>query len=192
MIIKDAKFVTSLGKGSKFFNQEKSEVAFVGRSNVGKSSLINYLVNRKGLAKVGATPGRTRLINYFDINNSFYLVDLPGYGFAKGNKAEQQDWKKLIEAYLTQSKQLKLVCVLLDIRRDVTDADMQMISYLYSYNIPFIIIITKADKIAKTKRKVCAIKIANKIGIAQDSVLISSTLMAGEQNPILDKIEQFI
>ena len=189
---KKAEYIISAVSKKQYPNFNYPCFVFLGRSNVGKSSLINYLVNRKGLAKVGATPGRTRLINYFDINNSFYLVDLPGYGFAKGNKAEQQDWKKLIEAYLTQSKQLKLVCVLLDIRRDVTDADMQMISYLYSYNIPFIIIITKADKIAKTKRKVCAIKIANQIGIAQDSVLISSTLMAGEQNPILDKIEQFI
>lgn len=192
MIIKEAKFVTSLGKTSKFFNTEKSEVAFVGRSNVGKSSLINYLVNRKSLAKVGATPGRTRLINYFDINGEFYFVDLPGYGFAKGNKSEQLDWKRLMESYFEKSKQLKLVCVLLDIRRDVCDVDMQMISYLYSYKIPFIVIITKADKIAKTKQKVYAQKIANQIGIAQDSVLISSSLKVGEQKPILDKIEQFL
>lgn len=192
MVIKEAKFVTSLGKTSKFFNFDKSEVAFVGRSNVGKSSLINYLTNRKGLAKVGATPGRTRLINYFDVNGDFYFVDLPGYGFAQGNKKEQQEWKKLIETYFMQSKMLKLVCVLLDIRRDVQDSDMQMISYLYSYNIPFIIIITKADKIAKTKQKGYAIKIANQIGISQDSVLISSSQNVGKQGEILDKIEQFI
>lgn len=192
MIIKDVKFVTSLGKTSKFFNQDKSEVAFVGRSNVGKSSLINYLTNRKGLAKVGATPGRTRLINYFDINSEFYFVDLPGYGFAQGNKKEQLDWKKLIETYFMQSKMLKLVCVLLDIRRDVQDSDMQMISYLYSYKIPFIVIITKADKIAKTKQKNYAIKIANQIGISKDSIIISSVQKVGAQAEILDKIEQFL
>ena len=192
MVIKEAKFVTSLGKTSKFFNTDKSEIAFVGRSNVGKSSLINYLVNRKGLAKVGATPGRTRLINYFEVNNSFYFVDLPGYGFALGNKKEQQDWKKLIETYFKQSNMLKLVCVLVDIRRDVQDSDMQMISYLYSYNIPFIVIVTKADKIAKTKQKSYAIKIANQIGLPQENVLVSSSLNVGKQVEILDKLEQFV
>ena len=192
MIIKDAEFVISLGKNSKFFNETLPEVAFVGRSNVGKSSLINFLVNRKGLAKTGATPGRTRLINYFKINNAFYLVDLPGYGFAKGSKQEQQEWKKLIEAYFQNSKQLKLVCVLLDIRRDVSELDMQMISYLYSYSIPFIVIITKADKIAKTKQKSFAIKIANQIGIAIDSVLVSSNQTKIGKDSILDKLEQFL
>ena len=192
MQIKIAEFEVSLGKSSKFFNQTLTEIAFVGRSNVGKSSLINYLSNRKSLARTSRTPGRTRLINYFKINNEFYFVDLPGYGFAQGNKQEQIEWKKLIENYLEKSKQLKLVCILLDIRREVSDLDMKMISYMYSYSIPFIVIITKADKIAKSKQKPMAKNIAMQIGIGVDDVFVCSSDAQTGKDLILEKFEQFI
>ena len=192
MQIKSAEFEISLGKSSKFFNTSLSEIAFVGRSNVGKSSLINYLSNRKSLARTSRTPGRTRLINYFKINNEFYFVDLPGYGFAQGNKQEQNEWKRLIENYLEKSKQLKLVCILLDIRREVSDLDMKMISYMYSYGLPFIVIITKADKIAKSKQKPMAKNIAMQIGIGADDIFVCSSELQTGKEEILEKFEQFI
>ncbi len=192
MIIKSAEFTKSLGKTSQMFNTELKEVAFVGRSNVGKSSLINYLVERKTLARTSQTPGRTRLINYFKINNEFYFVDLPGYGFAQGNKKEQIEWKNLMETYLEQSACLKLVCILLDIRRDVSPLDMKMISYMYSYNIPFLVVVTKADKIAKSKQKVMANNIAKQIGIGVDNVLLCSAQDKIGREELLQKIEQFI
>lgn len=192
MVIKKANFITSLASSKNLFNDKLPEIAFVGRSNVGKSSLINYLVNRKSLARTSSTPGRTRLINYFEINSEFYFVDLPGYGFAKGNKTEQIEWKKVMEGYLEHSKMLKLVCVLIDIRRDVSDLDMKMISYLYSYNVPFLVIVTKADKIAKTKQKGMANGIAKQIGIGIDNVFISSSEDKVGRDFILEKFEQFL
>ena len=192
MIIKNAKFFTSLGKINQLKDFEKDEVAFVGRSNVGKSSLINYLCNIKGLAKTGATPGRTRLINYFEINNSFYFVDLPGYGFAKGDKKEQMAWKQLIEGYLNASKRLKLVCLLIDIRRNLNDDDKKMINYFAYYNIPVLIIVTKADKFAKSKMKVEASRIAKEANLGTDNVLISSISAKLGREEILNKIQQFL
>lgn len=192
MNIISSDFIISLGQSSNVSNKELNEIAFVGRSNVGKSSLINYLTNRKNLARTSRTPGRTRLINYFLINKSFYFVDLPGYGFAQGNKTEQLAWKKLMENYLQKSKKLVLVCVLLDIRREVSELDMKMISYLHSYNIPFIVIITKTDKIAKSKQKCMANSIANQIGIGVENVFLCSSEEQIGKEKILEKFEQFV
>lgn len=192
MIIKKAKFITSIGKLAQLKDFGKDEVAFVGRSNVGKSSLINYLCNIKGLAKTGATPGRTRLINYFDINEKFYFVDLPGYGFAKGDKSEQLAWKSLIEGYLHNTKRLKLVCLLIDIRRSLNEDDKQMINYLSYYNIPVVIIVTKSDKFAKTKMKAEANRIAKEAIVGVDNVLLCSVTAKIGREDILNKIEQFL
>lgn len=192
MIVKNAKFVISIGKLNQLKDFGKDEIAFVGRSNVGKSSLINYLCNIKGLAKTGATPGKTRLINYFEINNQFYFVDLPGYGFAKGNKSEQMAWKSLIEGYLGATKRLKLVCLLIDIRRDLNDDDKQMINYLYYYNIPTIIIVTKADKIAKTKVKVEIDRIARQAKLGVENILACSVNAKIGREDILNRLDQFI
>lgn len=192
MLIKNAEFVKSLAKDSAFFNDDKDEIAFIGRSNVGKSSLINYLTNRKTLAKTSSIPGRTRLINYFIINEEFYFVDLPGYGYAKGNKEEQKTWKELMEKYLHRSKNVKLLCLLLDIRRDVSDMDMQMLNYIMHYNLPFIVIVTKADKVAKSKQKILASGIANQIGLGQENVFICSAQEGKGKEEILQKINQFL
>lgn len=151
MIIKDAKFVISVADSAKLLS-DLPEIAFVGRSNVGKSSFINCLTNRNKLAKASSEPGRTRLINYFNINNGqCYFVDLPGYGFARVSDAEKERWSTLIEAYLRGSTQLKNVFVILDIRHEPNELDKMMITFLNHYRIGFTVIATKADKINKSQ-----------------------------------------
>lgn len=151
MIIKDAKFVISVADSAKLLS-DLPEIAFVGRSNVGKSSFINCLTNRNKLAKASSEPGRTRLINYFNINNGqCYFVDLPGYGFARVSDTEKERWSTLIEAYLRGSTQLKNVFVILDIRHEPNELDKMMITFLNHYRIGFTVIATKADKINKSQ-----------------------------------------
>ena len=193
MIIKNAEFVISATRKMPLKNEDKIEIAFVGRSNVGKSSLINYLTNKKALARTSSTPGRTRLVNYFSINNGeFYFVDLPGYGYAKGNKQEQLEWKQLMESYFMTSKMLKLVVLLFDIRRDINEDDKIMLKYFEYYHIPFICVVTKADKVAKSQRKLSAVKIARQIGIGDENIFIVSTSEKFGKEDVLTKIEQFI
>lgn len=127
------------------------EIAFAGRSNVGKSSLINKLVNRKNMAQISKKPGKTRLLNYFIINEKFYFVDLPGYGYASVSKAEQEKWASLLQNYFTQSKQLKGVVVITDARVGITEKDLQMIEYLTFFKLPFMIVATKTDKLSENK-----------------------------------------
>ena len=131
----------------------KPEYAFIGRSNVGKSSLINMLCNHKGLAKTSSTPGKTLLINYFIINKSWYLVDLPGYGFAKRSKRVQDQIEKMIRTYILQRQQMANLFVLIDIRLEPQKIDLEFIEWLGMSGIPFSIIFTKADKLSKTKAK---------------------------------------
>lgn len=191
MKIVSSDFVISVAN-HKMIKRDFEEIAFVGRSNVGKSSLINFLCNRKALAKTSATPGRTRLINYFLINKGMYFVDLPGYGFAKGFKEEQASWKKLIEGYLENSDKIKLICVLLDVRREPSEDDLQMIKYLHYYAIPFIVIATKCDKFSKAQLGVALQKLAQalKLGI-KDIFPVSATTKIGRE-ALLEKFDQFI
>lgn len=150
MIIKNAKYVTSAVKESDFLT-DKSEVCFVGRSNVGKSSLINMLVGSKGLAKSSSTPGLTKMVNYFSVNDELYFVDLPGYGFSKTGKKHTELWSSLIENYLLGSRQLKMVFLLVDIRHEPSELDKLMHKFLFYHNIPHKILATKADKVPKSK-----------------------------------------
>lgn len=149
--IKDATFITSVASEDKFYKTDKPIIAVCGKSNVGKSSLINMLANKKKLAKTSDTPGRTRLINYFDFGD-FVLADLPGYGFAKVSKEEKQKWARLLETFLA-TEPIKLLLSLVDIRHDPTEDDKMMINYLYHYRLPFVIIATKSDKLSKSKIK---------------------------------------
>lgn len=193
MEIKSAEFVISATKKQPYANIGGKEIAFVGRSNVGKSSLINYLTSRKGLARTSNTPGRTRLINYFKINNGdLYFVDLPGYGYAKGNKQEQREWKELMESYFKESKNLKLVVLLFDIRREINEDDETMLKYFEYYNIPFVCVITKADKVVKSQRKLKAVNIARQIGVGDENVIIVSSLLKVGKELLLEKFEQFV
>jgi GTP-binding protein len=153
MIVKNAEFETSIKDIKGYSNTDLPEIAISGKSNVGKSSLINFLAGQRRLAYTSKKPGKTRLINFFKFNGSFYLVDLPGYGFSKVSKEEKASWNAMVEDYFKETKQLKLLLVLLDIRHDPTPDDMQMIAYASFYGIPCALIATKADKIAKSKRK---------------------------------------
>ncbi|WP_314351120.1 ribosome biogenesis GTP-binding protein YihA/YsxC [Segatella oris] len=153
MEIKKSEFVISAPTVSKCPKDDKPEFAFIGRSNVGKSSLINMLCNHKGLAKTSATPGKTLLINHFIINNEWYLVDLPGYGFAKRSKTVQQKLEQMIASYILQRKQLINVFVLIDIRHEQQKIDREFIDWLGESNVPFTIVFTKADKLGPGKAK---------------------------------------
>ena len=156
MEIKKAAFVISAPSIGKCPADHKAEYAFIGRSNVGKSSLINMLCNRKGLAKTSATPGKTLLINHFLINDSWYLVDLPGYGYAKRSKSIQADIDKMITAYILKREQLVNLFVLIDIRHEQQKIDREFIDWLGENAIPFAIVFTKADKLGPVRAKMNA------------------------------------
>lgn len=148
MRIKQSEFITSAVKQSQYPADNRVEVAFVGRSNVGKSSIINALTNRRKLAKVSQTPGKTRLINFFLINNDFYLVDLPGYGYAKVSKKEKESWGKVIETYLNGREELKRVILLVDSRHKPTADDVMMHEWIKHYGYDVIVVATKSDKLS--------------------------------------------
>lgn len=150
MKIQSAEFVCSAAKPGQYPRSDLPEVAFVGRSNVGKSSLINRLINRKDLVKTSSTPGKTQLINFFRINGVYMFVDLPGYGFAKVPESVRRTWGPMIEKYLSTRSQLKGVVHLFDVRREPNTGDIQMAKWLKDYGIPSVGVITKADKLSKS------------------------------------------
>lgn len=190
MVIKNAEFITSAGTVEQIIKDSTPEIAVVGRSNVGKSSFINFMCNQGRLAKTSKEPGRTRLINYFNVNKGeFVFVDLPGYGFAKVNDNEKAKWGKIIEAYLQESTGLKNVFVLLDIRRDPSPDDVQMLNYLYHYNIPFTIIATKGDKLSRSAGLKRKREIANALKVGIGNVLLTSALSKSGKQEVLDRIE---
>lgn len=153
MRIKQSEFIISAVKKSQYPVDQRVEIAFVGRSNVGKSSIINALTNRKKLAKVSQTPGKTRLINFFLINNDFYLVDLPGYGYAKVSKAEKASWGETIERYLNGREELKRVVLLVDSRHKPTADDIMMHEWIKHYGYDVIVVATKSDKLSNNALK---------------------------------------
>ena len=146
-----AEYELSAGTAASLPKSELPEVVFSGRSNVGKSSLINKLVNRKSLARVSATPGKTATINFFKVDQ-FHLVDLPGYGYAKVSASEKKRWSQLIEGYFNQDRKFCLVVQIVDMRHSPSADDMNMIDYLYTRGFPFIIVFTKKDKLKKTQQ----------------------------------------
>lgn len=151
MIIKSTEFVKSAVKPSQYPPDNLPEIAFAGRSNVGKSSLINTLINRKNLVKTSSTPGRTQLINFFIVNKTLSLVDLPGYGYAKVPEAVRKEWGPMIEKYLSTRSSLSGVVLIMDIRREPTEAEIDFIHWLEQFKIPQILVLTKTDKLSKTK-----------------------------------------
>ena len=153
MIVKRADFITSMKDYGDFATKGCPEVAFAGKSNVGKSSMINKLTNRNKLARTSATPGKTRLINVYQINNEINFIDLPGYGFAKVSKDEKLSWGKMMQDYFEQSDELRHVLCLVDIRHEPTEDDKQMNLFLRQMGIPFTVIATKADKISRGARQ---------------------------------------
>ncbi len=192
MIIKKAVYKTSAVNIQDILSDGVPEFAFVGRSNVGKSSLINYLTGNKALAKTSSTPGKTKMINYFDINDSFRFVDLPGYGYAKVGKGQLDVWSGLLGEYIKQSNSLQSVFLLLDIRHEPTMQDQQMIEFLIYNNIPFMIIVTKADKVAKSKQNNQINMIAKRLKVRPDIMLLSSSQQGIGRDRILQYIESKI
>lgn len=150
MIIKDARFLASNNKFDKLPKDNLPEYAFIGRSNVGKSSLINALVQRNGLAKTSSTPGKTISINHFIVNNQWYLVDLPGYGYAKRSKKAREEWRIMLSNYISRRRNLISTFVLVDSRIEPQDSDVGFMEWLGENEVPFCIVFTKADKLSKT------------------------------------------
>lgn len=188
MKIVSAKYKTSVVEKKNVINDGVAEFAFVGRSNVGKSSLINSLTGVKGLAKTSATPGKTKMINYFDINESFRFVDLPGYGYAKVGKSHLDVWSGLMGEYLLNSPSLLTTFLLLDIRHDPTEQDKQMLEFLMYNKLPFCIIATKGDKLPRSKQKQAVEKLAKVLNIRPEMIILSSS----EQNLGKEKILEYI
>lgn len=192
-MIKQAKFTVSVADSANIPDYGVPEIAIAGKSNVGKSSFINFMVNQNKLAKTSQEPGRTRLINYFEINNGeFYFVDLPGYGFAKVNHGEKQKWGAMIEGYFQNSQNLINVFVLVDIRHEPTEDDLMLLKYLYAYSIPFSIIATKADKLSRMQQNKCRAVIASKLGIGTGDVIITSSSAKTGKEDVLKRIDTLL
>ena len=153
MKIKDVRFIKSVFSPGDLPKPYLPEIAFSGRSNVGKSSLINKLLNRKGVAKTSSTPGRTQSVNFIELNNSFYFVDLPGYGYAKVPLSVKKSWQRLIEGYLTNRSSLRLIILIIDARRDPREDEASFAEWLDMHGIPFIAVLTKVDKVKKNIRQ---------------------------------------
>lgn len=188
MIITSAEFITSAVKPAQYPPPAHSEIAFCGRSNVGKSSLINTLVNRKHLVKTSGTPGRTQLINFFLINEAISFVDLPGYGYARVPAAIQKEWGPMIETYLTTRENLKGVVSLLDIRRIPGREEQDLMNWLAAYRIPSIWILTKADKLSKTKQGKQLPAISREIGLPPESLILFSAKTRQGRDAVWEKI----
>ena len=193
MIIKNVSLETVCGITSQVPETDKPEIAFAGKSNVCKSSLINGLMNRKALARTSSSPGKTQTINFYNINDQMYLVDLPGYGYAKVSRAEQEKWGKMIERYLHGSKQLKAVFLLIDIRHDPSANDRMMYDWINHQGFQPIIIATKLDKIKRSQlqKQIKLIRTGLKVP-EQVPVLPYSALTKQGREEIWDYMEQFI
>jgi len=189
MTIKKSRFVQSLSAFREFPGQGLPEIAMVGKSNVGKSSLINSMTGNSKLARTSAEPGKTRLVNLYLINEAFFLVDLPGYGFAKAPKQEKDKWAAMIEGYLRGSDHLKRVFQLVDIRHAPTEDDQLMVEYLRHYEIPFTVVATKADKLSKAQRGRSIPVICRTLAVQPWEVMIYSSKDGTGKDALLDVIE---
>jgi len=183
--IVSANFLKSAVDREGWIKPHLPEIAFAGRSNSGKSSLINFIVGRKGLAKTSSTPGKTRLINFFEFNEKFIFTDLPGYGYASGDKKEVASWKPMIEEYLTERETLKGLVQIVDIRREPDDLEIMMKDWAAASNTPHIIVATKADKLSKSKVMQSARYIEKILG---SMPVITSTLDRKGKNEVWKEI----
>jgi len=188
----DVRFLTSVFDLKQLPPQEIPEIAFAGRSNVGKSSLLNCLVKRRNLVKTSAKPGKTQSLNFFLLDNSIYLVDLPGYGYARVSKKMQAAWQNLITAYLETRENLKCVVVIVDLRHEVKIADLQLVDWLRNYNKPYLLIYTKADKLSANQRSKNAAILDAGFGISKSGrVLFSAKTGMGRDN-LLRALDSFM
>ncbi len=192
MRITQSEFVTSAPTIKEAPTWMFPEIAMVGRSNVGKSSLINMLTNRKNLAKTSNTPGKTRLINFYKINDDFSLVDLPGYGYAKVSKTMQEQWQRHLQTYLRKRENLKLVIQLIDARHGPQSSDEQMLSWLEHNEIPTIIILTKIDKISRSEIQKSIQAAARQLGLKPDQIFAVSAETGWGKEALLGFLGEYL
>jgi ribosome biogenesis GTP-binding protein ysxC len=191
LTIKKCEFIKSAASPSGFFSNALPQIAVAGKSNVGKSSFINFIANHGKLARTSNTPGRTQLVNYFDFG-SFILTDLPGYGYAKVSKAAKAGWGSLIESYILSEPKLVRVIQLVDIRHDPTEQDIQLAEFFYYHRIPFNLVATKADKLSKAQIGRSIQNIAKHFNVGADNVIaVSSTAKTGKER-VLQLFEQIL
>ena len=197
-VIKSDYITSAVGK-KQYPEEILPEIVFIGRSNVGKSSLINSLTRRKNLARISQTPGKTQTINFYKVDlkisaeesfiyKNFYLVDLPGYGYAKTSKTNRRLWSKFIEEFLINSPQIKFVCQLIDLRHPPQDSDKKMFAWLVEKNLPVLLVATKSDKLSKTEQKKNLAVIQNILGVEENSVLPYSSKINEGRSDLLDAI----
>jgi GTP-binding protein len=168
------------------------EIAFAGRSNVGKSSLLNRLIHRKKFARVSNTPGRTREVNFFKVNNAFILVDLPGYGYARVSKEQRAEWRPLIEGYMRGSDQLRGIVQLIDVRHDPTNDDRQMLDFLSELGVPTIVVLTKTDKLTAKEKPERVAAIARDLALDADQVIPFSAVTGEGRNDLAEAVEALL
>ena len=192
MIIKNPKFEISAVSKKQYPKNNLPEIVLVGKSNVGKSSFVNSMINRKNLARTSNVPGKTRQINFYNMDDKFYFVDLPGYGYSKMSKQEKVISGKYIEEYLAERENISLIVFLLDIRHNPTADDMLMYDYILRSNLPFIVITNKADKIAITKVNDEVNRIKEILGISYSTILPFSAERKIYQEEVWKEIEKFI
>src|SRR5882762_8333727 len=193
LVIRNVEFIGGMAE-KHGWRPESSlpEVAFAGRSNVGKSSLLNTLVRRKAFARVSRTPGRTREINFFRINNGFVLVDLPGYGYARVSKEKKAEWRPMIESYLRRTTQLRGIVLLLDIRREPSEDDRAMLDFLAELGVPTIVALTKADKLTKADAREKVADVSRMLALEPDQVIQFSVQTGEGRMELLEAITQLV
>lgn len=185
MKILSAEFLLSATQPAHYPPAAFPEIAFAGRSNVGKSSLINALVKRKKLARTSNTPGRTREINFFSVNNGIYFIDLPGYGYAKVPQRTRKSWGPMIETYLSRRPTLRLVILILDVRRDPSEEDRQLLDWLRFYRLPFLVVLTKVDKVSRNEAALRRSRIGADLGLPPAAQPILFSAKTGEGKDLL-------
>ena len=193
MIIKDAQLEAVAVKASQYPDDTMPEIAFAGRSNVGKSSLLNLLTGRKSLARVSGSPGKTRTINFYKINDTFRIVDLPGYGYAKVSKSMSRDWGPMMEEYFLKRKGIKKVIQLVDIRHAPSAQDVQMYRYLRHYGLDGIVAATKADKVSRNEMQKCISQIRKTLELGNEDLVIPiSALKRTGHDKLLEIMEEIL
>lgn len=193
MIIKKAELETVAVKRSQYPEDNVPEIAFAGRSNVGKSSLLNLLTNRKSLARVSGAPGKTRTINFYRINDAFRIVDLPGYGYAKISKSVSENWGQMMEEYFQNRQGLRKVVQLVDIRHAPSAQDVQMYEYLRHYGLDGLVVATKADKVSRNEMQKCIKTIRQTLNLGADDLVIPvSALKRQGHDNLLTEIEKLL
>lgn len=188
----NTKFIKSASKKEEFIIDDLPQIAIVGRSNVGKSSLINMLTNNSKMAKTSSTPGRTRLVNYFNVNEAFYLVDLPGYGYHKASKSIADSWDRVMNDYFVDNDKLRVVMLLLDSRILPTELDIQMLDFLATHDIPCVIVLTKTDKLNRSEINNAINKVSTMVRYNKELIIPTSATKKQGVEKVGDLLENYL